>query len=58
MMAGVEFNSFINPIWDKAGSHIVGIVKSLQQTTKKREDNRYHQKRPSPTLTLWDKELL
>lgn len=28
----VEFSSFINPIWDKAVSHIVGIVESLQQT--------------------------
>lgn len=31
----VDFNSFINPIWDKAGSHIVGIAELLQQTTKK-----------------------
>lgn len=29
----VEFSSFINPIWDKAVSHIVGIAESLQQTT-------------------------
>lgn len=34
-MAGVEFNYFINPIWDKAGSHTVGIAELLQQTTKK-----------------------
>lgn len=36
MMAGEEFNSFINPIWHKAGSHIVGIAEFLQQTTRKR----------------------
>lgn len=35
MMAGVEFNYFINPVWDKAGSHTVGIAELLQQTTKK-----------------------
>lgn len=30
----VEFNSLINPILDKAGSHIVGIAQLLQQPTK------------------------
>lgn len=31
----VEFSSFINPIWDKAVSHIAGIAEFLQQTAKK-----------------------
>lgn len=34
MMAGVEFNPFTNPIWGKAGPHIVGIAEFLQQTRK------------------------
>lgn len=58
MMAGEEFNSFINPIWDKAGSHIVGIAEFLQHITMKGNiiDNSRRDLFPNPTL--WQKELL
>lgn len=36
MTAEAGFNSFINPIWDKAGSHIVNMAESLNGLLRKR----------------------